>query len=66
MRKESTKNVIDSNVKTAILFLTSKQMPEVENFDFVLTVMQAFEDIEEVRKVLYENYFEEILDWWEQ
>lgn len=55
--------LINSSVKTAILFLTSNRIPHEENFDFVLAAMESFEDISEARSALYENYFEEILEW---
>ena len=64
--KVSAKQLVDSSVKTAILFLTSDQIPEDENFDFVIAAMGAFDSIKEARRVLYENYYEEILDWWQQ
>lgn len=60
---ELKQHLINSSVKTGILFLTSNRIPPEENFDFVLAAMESFEDIGEARSVLYENYFDEILDW---
>jgi hypothetical protein len=60
---ELKQHLINSSVKTAILFLTSNRIPQEENFDFVLAAIESFEDITEARNVLYENYFDEILEW---
>ena len=64
--KVSKEMLVNSEVKTAILFLTSSQIPDDENFEFVVAAMAAFQNIEETRRVLFENYYEEILDWWQQ
>lgn len=61
-KSELKQNLINSNVKTAILYLTSNRIPQEENFDFVLAAMDSFE-MAEARSVLYENYFDEILEW---
>jgi hypothetical protein len=60
--KAFQKNLIDSKVKTAILFLTSDRIPVEENFDFVLSALENC-SIKEARSLLYENYYDEILDW---
>jgi hypothetical protein len=60
--KAFQKNLIDSKVKTAILFLTSDRIPVEENFDFVLSALETC-SIKEARSLLYENYYDEILDW---
>lgn len=57
------KNLEDSSVKTAILFLTSNQIPKDENFDFVNMILESFDDLKDARQVLYENYYNEILEW---
>jgi hypothetical protein len=65
MNKKSTipeKMLVDSSVKSAILYLTSNQIPNDENFDFVLDVMNEFEE-REGRQFLFENFYEEILEW---
>lgn len=54
--------LIDSKVKTAILFLTSNRIPDDENFDFVLAALEGC-SLKEARSLLYENYYDEILDW---
>lgn len=59
---ELKQHLINSSVKTAILFLTSNRIPPEENFDFVLAAMEIC-DIKEARNLLYENYFDEILEW---
>lgn len=59
---ELKQHLINSSVKTAILFLTSDRIPPEENFDFVISAMENCE-ISEARTLLYENYFEEILEW---
>lgn len=59
---ELKQHLINSSVKTAILFLTSNRIPPEENFDFVLAAMENC-DIKEARNLLYENYFDEILEW---
>jgi len=56
------KHLINSSVKKAIVYLTSSQMPNVENFDFVLDLVNTCE-LEEARALLYDNYYQEILDW---
>ena len=61
--KIPSKILIDSKVKTAILCLTSNQIPNEENFDFVLESMQEFEDAKECRQFLFDNFYEELLDW---
>jgi len=55
--------LIDSKVKIGILALTNGQMPHDENFDFVLTAMDSGMTIEEVRHYLYENFYDDILEW---
>lgn len=55
--------LIDSKVKIGILALTNGQMPNDENFDFVLTAMDSGMTIEEVRHYLYENFYDDILEW---
>jgi len=61
--KVPTENLENSSVKIAILFLTSNQIPPEENFDFVNMIMESFDDIKDIRQVLYENYYNEILEW---
>ena len=61
--KVPTENLENSAVKIAILFLTSNQIPAEENFDFVNMIMESFDDIKDIRQVLYENYYNEILEW---
>ena len=61
--KVPTENLENSAVKIAILFLTSNQIPPEENFDFVNMIMESFDDIKDIRQVLYENYYNEILEW---
>lgn len=61
--KVSVATLEKSEVKTAILFLTSNQIPEDENFDFVNMVVESFDNIKDARQVLYENYYNEILEW---
>ena len=61
-KSELKQHLINSSVKTAILYLTSYRIPQEENFDFVLAAMDSFE-MKEARDVLYENYFDEILEW---
>lgn len=61
--KVPTESLENSSVKIAILFLTSNQIPAEENFDFVNMIMESFDDIKDIRQVLYENYYNEILDW---
>lgn len=55
--------LIDSKVKIGILALTNGQIPSDENFDFVLTAIDSGMTIEEVRQYLYENFYDEILEW---
>lgn len=55
--------LIDSKVKIGILALTNGQIPSDENFDFVLTAMDSGMTIEEVRQYLYENFYDDILEW---
>jgi len=55
-------HLINSSVKKAIVYLTSNQMPNIENFDFVLDLVNTCE-LEEARTLLYDNYYQEILDW---
>jgi hypothetical protein len=55
-------HLINSTVKKAIVYLTSSQMPDVENFDFVLDLVNTYE-LEEARALLYNNYYQEILQW---
>jgi hypothetical protein len=55
--------LIDSKVKTGILALTNGQMPNDENFDFVLTAMDSCMTIEEVRHYLYRHFYDDILEW---
>ena len=55
-------HLINSSVKKAIVYLTSDQMPNVENFDFVLDLVSTCE-LEEARALLYDNYYQEILEW---
>lgn len=43
--------------------LTNLQIPRDENFDFVLTALDSGMSIEEVRQYLYENFYDEILEW---
>ena len=62
MNKLPEKLLLDSKVKTAILCLTSQQMPNDENFDFVIDAIDAF-GREESRQFLFENFYEELLDW---
>jgi hypothetical protein len=61
--KVSIATLEKSEVKTAILFLTSNQIPKDENFDFVNMVVESFDNIKDARQVLYENYYNEILEW---
>lgn len=60
--KTLQKHLIDSKVKTAILFLTSDRIPEEENFDFVNLAMEQF-PVDEARTLIYQNYYEEVLEW---
>jgi len=60
--KTLQQHLINSKVKTAILFLTSNRIPEDENFDFVLSALNGC-PIDEARHLLYENYYDEILEW---
>jgi hypothetical protein len=65
MNKKSSvpqKMLVDSQVKSAILYLTSNQIPHDENFDFVLEAMSEFEP-KECREFLFENFYDEILEW---
>ena len=62
MNKLPEKLLLDSKVKTAILCLTSQQMPNDENFDFVIDAIDAF-GREESRQFLFENFYEELLEW---
>jgi len=62
MNKLPEKLLLDSKVKTAILCLTSQQMPNDENFDFVIDAIDAF-GREESRQFLFENFYDELLDW---
>jgi hypothetical protein len=55
-------HIINSSVKKAIVYLTSDQMPNEENFDFVLDLVNTCE-MEEARILLYDNYYQEILEW---
>lgn len=61
-KKRLNQILIDSKVKTAILFLTSNRIPPEENFDFVLSALEGC-SLKEARNLLYENYYNEILDW---
>jgi len=56
-------HIINSSVKKAIVYLTSSQMPDVENFDFVLDLLKTSWDLEEARALIYDNYYQEILEW---
>jgi hypothetical protein len=60
--KTLQQHLINSKVKTAILFLTSDRIPAEENFDFVLSALENC-SLKEARTLLYENYYDEILDW---
>jgi hypothetical protein len=60
--KTLQQHLINSKVKTAILFLTSDRIPPEENFDFVLAALDNC-SLKEARTLLYENYYDEILDW---
>ena len=60
---ELKQHLINSGVKTAILFLTSNRIPPEENFDFVLAAMDAYAEVSEARSAIYENYYNEILEW---
>jgi hypothetical protein len=55
-------HIINSSVKRAIVFLTSDQIPNEENFDFVLDLVNT-NDLKEARTLLYDNYYQEILEW---
>lgn len=56
------KMLIDSSVKQAILFLTSNQIPDDENFPFVLDAISEFGN-KGARSFLYESFYDEILEW---
>lgn len=56
------KLLLDSKVKTAILCLTSEQIPKDENFEFVIDAIDAF-GANECRAFLFENYYDELLEW---
>lgn len=62
MNKLPEKLLLDSKVKTAILCLTSQQMPNDENFDFVIDAIDAFGQ-QDCRQFLFENFYDELLDW---
>jgi hypothetical protein len=55
-------HIINSSVKRAIIYLTSDQIPNEENFDFVLDLVNT-NDLKEARALLYDNYYQEILEW---
>lgn len=60
----SKKMLLDSKVKSAILFLTSGQIPKDENFDFVIEAMEEFKDDQrEYRQFLFEAFYDELLEW---
>jgi len=59
---ELNEHLVNSKVKTAILFLTSDRIPDEENFDFVLELVKEY-DLKEARNLLYDNYYEEMLEW---
>lgn len=56
------KLLLDSKVKSAILCLTSNQIPNDENFEFVIDAIDAF-GANESRAFLFENFYEELLEW---
>jgi hypothetical protein len=56
------KEIINSKVRTAILFLVSDIIPNDENFDFIVSILSKY-SIEEAMKVIYDNYYDEILEW---
>jgi hypothetical protein len=65
MNKKSTipeKMLVDSAVKQSILYLTSNQIPNDENFDFILEAMNEFDE-REGRQFLFDNFYDEILEW---
>jgi hypothetical protein len=62
IQKQMQQHIINSNVKRAIVYLTSDQIPNEENFDFVLDLVNTCE-MEEARTLLYDNYYQEILEW---
>lgn len=57
------KMLLDSKVKTAILCLTSNQIPNDENFDFVVEAMETFDEPLECRRFLFGSFYDELLDW---
>jgi len=61
-KDELNEYLVNSKVKTAILFLTSDRIPDEENFDFVLELVKEY-DLKEARSLLYDNYYEEMLEW---
>ena len=56
------KEIINSKVRAAILFLVSDIIPNDENFDFIVSILPKY-SIEEAMKVIYDNYYDEILEW---
>jgi hypothetical protein len=56
------KEIINSKVRAAILFLVSDIIPNDENFDFIVSILSKY-SIEEAMKVIYDNYYDEILEW---
>jgi hypothetical protein len=62
MNKSFQQNLADSKVKTAILFLTLRTIPDDENYDFVVRAVESF-SINEARSLIYDNYYNEILEW---
>jgi len=61
-KDELNEHLVNSKVKTAILFLTSDRIPNEENFDFVLELVKEY-DLKEARNLLSDNYYEEMLEW---
>jgi hypothetical protein len=57
------KMLLDSKVKTAALYLTSGQIPNEENFDFVVEAIETFYEPLECRRFLFDNFYDELLDW---
>lgn len=55
-------HLINSSIKNAIAYLTSDQIPDEENFDFIVDLLNSCE-LEEVRAIIYNNYYQEILEW---
>lgn len=57
------KMLLDSKVKTAVLYLTSGQIPNEENFDFIVEAMETFDEVLECRRFLFDGFYDELLEW---